>query len=96
MRYIKEIIQKPDISFVDDILNKVKSKIIDSNLDNNEIEEILNNEFQLYNIVFENGFDLLSHCTPDEFEKIYLYDKNGEYFGKIYGFACHAYVRVKP
>ncbi len=44
----------------------------------------------------ENGFDVLSHYTPDEFEKTYLYDNNGEFFGKMYGFACNVYARVKP
>jgi len=42
----------------------------------------------------ENGFDVLSHYTPDEFEKTYLYDDQGENFGKMYGFACHVCARV--
>lgn len=44
----------------------------------------------------ENGFDMLSHHTPEEFEKIYLYADDGEFFGKMYGFACHVHIRVKP
>ena len=43
----------------------------------------------------ENGFDMLSHHTPEEFEKTYLFADNGEFFGKMYGFACHVHTRVK-
>lgn len=43
-----------------------------------------------------NGFDILSHHTPEEFEKTYLYADDGEFFGKMYGFACHVHARVKP
>jgi len=44
----------------------------------------------------ENGFDMLSHHTPEEFQKTYLSADNGEFFGKMYGFACHVHARVKP
>jgi O-methyltransferase involved in polyketide biosynthesis len=44
----------------------------------------------------EHGFELLSHHTPNEFEKTYLYDEHEGFFGKMYGFACHVHVRVKP
>ena len=43
-----------------------------------------------------NGFDVLTHFTPEEFEKAYLYADNGEFLGKMFGFACHVYCRVKP
>ena len=42
----------------------------------------------------ENGFDVLSHHAPDEFEKSALYDDNGEFFGKMYGFACQVLARA--
>ena len=35
----------------------------------------------------ENGFGILSHYSPEEFEKLYLYDDLGEYYGRMYGFA---------
>ena len=44
----------------------------------------------------ENGFDMVSHHTPEEFEKTYLYADNEKFFGKMYGFACHVHTRVKP
>ena len=53
-------------------------------------------EGKIESFLSENGFDVLSHYTPDEFEKTYLYDDNGEYFGKMYGFACHVYAGVEP
>jgi methyltransferase (TIGR00027 family) len=53
-------------------------------------------EGKIESFLSENGFDVLSHYTPDEFEKTYLYDDNGEFFGKMYGFACHVYARAKP
>lgn len=53
-------------------------------------------EGKIESFLSENGFDVLSHYTPDEFENTYLYDENGEFFGKTYGFACHVYARVKP
>lgn len=43
----------------------------------------------------EHGFELLSHYTPDEFEKTYLYNEHGEFFGKMYDFACHVYASVR-
>lgn len=44
----------------------------------------------------ENGFNVLSHYTPDEFENIYLYDKNRAFFGKMYGFAYNVHASLKP
>lgn len=43
----------------------------------------------------ENGFEILSHYTPNEFETTYLSGDNGESFGKMYGFAYQAYARAK-
>ncbi len=37
----------------------------------------------------DKGFTPMAHYTPAEFEKKYLYSGNGEFFGKMYGFACH-------
>ena len=51
---------------------------------------------KIKSFLVENGFDMLSHHTPEEFEKIYLYADDGEFFGKMYGFACHVHTRVKP
>ena len=42
----------------------------------------------------ENGFDVLSHYTPGEFEKTAVND-NGESIGKMFGFACQVHARVK-
>jgi methyltransferase (TIGR00027 family) len=53
-------------------------------------------EGEIESFLAEHGFELLSHHTPDEFEKTYLYDDHGDFFGKMYGFACHVYARVKP
>lgn len=45
----------------------------------------------------ENGFHVLSHYTPDEFEKHYLYDDNKEQFlGKMYGFIYNVHACVTP
>lgn len=43
----------------------------------------------------ERDFELLSHYTPDELEKSYLYDAHGNFFGKMYGFACHVHAKVQ-
>ena len=51
---------------------------------------------KIESFLVENGFDMLSHHTPEEFEKTYLYADNGKLFGKMYGFACHVHTRVKP
>ena len=45
----------------------------------------------------ENGFNVLSHYSPDEFEKHYLYDDNREQFlGKMYGFIYNVHAGVTP
>ncbi len=51
---------------------------------------------KIESFLVENGFDMLSHHTPEEFEKTYLYADDGEFFGKMYGFACHVHTRVNP
>jgi len=53
-------------------------------------------EGKINSFLSENGFDVLSHYAPDEFEKSALYDDNGESIGKMYGFACQVYARSKP
>lgn len=42
-----------------------------------------------------NGFQVWSHFTPAEMEQAYLRDDDGAFFGKMFGFACHASLRVK-
>ncbi|NPD46136.1 MULTISPECIES: SAM-dependent methyltransferase [unclassified Lentimicrobium] len=42
----------------------------------------------------ENGLSLSRHYTPEEFEKEYLFDKEGKFFGKMYGFAGHVVAKV--
>ena len=51
---------------------------------------------KIESFLVKNGFDMLSHHTPEEFEKTYLYADDGVFFGKMYGFACHVHTRVKP
>lgn len=46
-------------------------------------------EGKIETFLSQRGFDILSHYTPDEFEKAYLCDNNGQLLGKMYGFACH-------
>jgi len=53
-------------------------------------------EGKINSFLSENGFDVLSHYAPDEFEKSALYNDNGEFSGKMYGFACQVYARAKP
>jgi methyltransferase (TIGR00027 family) len=43
----------------------------------------------------ECGFEIESHYSPEEFEKIYLIDENGEKYGRMYGFACNVTAKVK-
>ena len=50
---------------------------------------------QIEAFLAENGFEILSHYTPDELEKAYLVDEQGQVFGKPYGWACHVHARVK-
>ena len=52
-------------------------------------------EGKINSFLSENGFDVLSHYDPDEFEKSALYENNGEFIGKMYGFACQVYARAK-
>jgi methyltransferase (TIGR00027 family) len=43
----------------------------------------------------ENGFQVLSHHTPEEFEQTYLRAPDGGFFGKMFGFAGHACLGAK-
>jgi methyltransferase (TIGR00027 family) len=43
----------------------------------------------------ESGFDVVEHYDPVEFEKKYLYDKKGDFYGRMYGFACNVTAKVK-
>lgn len=43
----------------------------------------------------KNGFSLIDHYSPEEFEEKYLQDDSGKLFGKMYGFAGHAYAKLK-
>jgi len=49
---------------------------------------------EIESFLAEHGFELLSHYTPDELERLYLYADHGDFFGKMYGFACHVHARV--
>ena len=46
-------------------------------------------EGEINSFLSENGFDIISHYSPEEFEKAYLYDAQGTSFGRMYGFACN-------
>jgi len=52
-------------------------------------------EGQINSFLSENGFEIISHYSPEEFEKAYLYDDQGAFFGKMYGFACNVIAIVK-
>ena len=71
--------------------NEIYREVLKSNepfrfgLNKDEIEEFLS----------ESGFDVIEHYYPEEFEKKYLYDKKGEFYGKMYGFACNVTAKVK-
>jgi len=43
----------------------------------------------------KNGFDIIQHYAPKEFEEKYLMDGKGNLFGKMYGFAGHVYAKLK-
>ena len=45
--------------------------------------------------LMKNGFEILSHYSPEEFEKRYLYDEQGEFYGRMYGFAGNVIAAVK-
>ena len=51
-------------------------------------------EGQIEDFLLEKGFSLISHYTPSQFENKYL-NNNGSFFGKMYGFACHAHAMIK-
>jgi methyltransferase (TIGR00027 family) len=55
----------------------------------------LNSE-EIEGFLSECGFDVVDHYSPEEFEKKYLYDEKGEFYGKMYGFACNVTAKVKP
>jgi methyltransferase (TIGR00027 family) len=71
--------------------NEIYREVLKSNepfqfgLNKGEIKEFLS----------ESGFDVVEHYDPEEFEKKYLYDKKGEFYGKMYGFACNVTAKVK-
>jgi methyltransferase (TIGR00027 family) len=52
-------------------------------------------EGQIKSFLSESGFDIISHYSPEEFEKAYLYDDQGKYYGRMYGFAYNVIARVK-
>lgn len=43
----------------------------------------------------KNGFSLIAHYSPNEFEEKYLKDDTGYLFGKMYGFAGQVYAKLK-
>ena len=45
--------------------------------------------------LLESGFEILKHYSPEEFEKRYLYDDGGRFFGRMYGFAGNIIARVR-
>ena len=45
--------------------------------------------------LLESGFEILKHYSPEEFEKRYLYDDAGEFFGRMYGFAGNIVASVR-
>jgi methyltransferase (TIGR00027 family) len=51
-------------------------------------------EGKINSFLSENGFEVLSHYAPGEFEKS-AFNDNGESIGKMYGFACQVHARVK-
>ena len=53
------------------------------------------NKGEIEEFLAESGFDVVEHHYPEEFEKKYLYDKKGEFYGKMYGFACNVTAKVK-
>lgn len=52
-------------------------------------------EGEINSFLSENGFEIISHYSPEEFEKKYLYDDQGTYFGRMYGFACNVVAKVR-
>jgi len=43
----------------------------------------------------ENGFLLIEHYTPNEFEEKYLKKNDGNFIGRMYGFAGHVIAKLK-
>ncbi len=50
---------------------------------------------QIKSFLSEQGFEVISHYRPEEFEQEFLYNKKGEFFGRMYGFVCNVHARVK-
>jgi methyltransferase (TIGR00027 family) len=46
-------------------------------------------EGQVKEFLKSRGFTGITHYSPQLFETTYLYDDSGEFFGNMYGFACH-------
>lgn len=46
-------------------------------------------EGKIEEFLFQSGFTAIDHYTPSQFEEKYLFDDTGEFFGNMYGFACH-------
>lgn len=46
-------------------------------------------EGQVQEFLKSRGFTSITHYSPQLFETTYLYDDLGEFFGNMYGFACH-------
>ena len=69
-----------------------------------ELSEIVNKGGEAFTFGIEEGeigkflenkgFNTIKHFSPEDFETKYLYNKKEEFFGKMYGFACHVHAKV--
>jgi hypothetical protein len=48
-------------------------------------------EGEIRDFLKKKGFVPIAHYMPHRFEARYLYDDQGEFFGNMYGFACHVH-----
>jgi len=53
------------------------------------------NKGEIETFLSERGFGIVNHYSPEEFEKTYLYNDEGQHYGKMYGFACNVTAQVK-
>lgn len=60
---------------------KQKGEAFSFGIEEGEIREFLKRK----------GFAPIAHYPPHRFEARYLYNKQGEFFGDMYGFACHVH-----
>lgn len=54
-------------------------------------------EGDIQGFLAENGFELLSHHTAEDLEKLYLVDaSSGQLLGRVFDFGCQAHARALP